>query len=230
MHWNCCAQTVLSFIDKQPAWSSASLILHHLVYMFFLFCSDYEFLTDNWIKIFPVKPLFGMNWWAMWSANPNNYIRGLRSCGSITRASCLCMVSPHHRLMAIGFGIPRYFFDGFSFHTFATHPDGILVLLKAADTGQTSGVFRIGWYLVFIVVQIITDMVVIIENHGVCHGLEPRYCSSFVYLLGFIGLIVAPPLTHLYHRFIGNAMWPKNMMKLNCLRYRNCPESEKRAK
>ena len=74
-------------------------------------------------------------------------------------------------------------------------------MLKAADTGQNFWmVFGLA-FLVFCVVQVITDMVVTPKIMGKAMGLNPAILllslSIWGALLGFIGLIIALPLTTL---------------------------------
>lgn len=86
-------------------------------------------------------------------------------------------------------------------HTFAIIPTAFLAMLKAADTGQNFWVvFGLAVGL-FCVVQIITDMVVTPKIMGKAMGLNPAILllslSVWGALLGFIGLIIALPLTTL---------------------------------
>ena len=104
--------------------------------------------------------------------------------------------------MAIGLGILIGIMDLVPYlHTFALIPTAFLAMLKAADTGQNFWlVFGLA-VLVFCVVQIITDMVVTPKIMGKAMGLNPAILllslSIWGALLGFIGLIVALPLTTL---------------------------------
>jgi predicted PurR-regulated permease PerM len=74
-------------------------------------------------------------------------------------------------------------------------------MLKAADTGQNFWmVFGLA-VLIFIIVQVITDMVVTPKIMGKAMGLNPAILllslSVWGAILGFIGLIIALPLTTL---------------------------------
>ena len=79
--------------------------------------------------------------------------------------------------------------------------EGLDAMLKAADTGQNFWVVFGLAFLVFCVVQVITDMVVTPKIMGKAMGLNPAILllslSVWGALLGFIGLIVALPLTTL---------------------------------
>ena len=173
-----------------------------LLYMFFILL-DYETLTANWVRIFPKKNR------PFWSAlmkdverELNNYIRGqgmVALCMGIMFCIGFTIIGFP---MAIGLGILIGIMDLVPYlHTFALIPTAFLAMLKAADTGQNFWVvFGLG-VLVFCVVQVITDMVVTPKIMGKAMGLNPAILllslSIWGALLGFLGLIVALPLTTL---------------------------------
>ena len=173
-----------------------------LLYMFFILL-DYENLTDNWIKIFPKK---NRPFWHVLAQDVerelNNYIRGqgtVALCMGIMFCIGFTIIGFP---MAIGMGILIGILDLVPYlHTFALIPTAFLALLKAADTGQNFWVIFGLAVLVFIVVQILTDMVVTPKIMGKAMGLNPAILllslSVWGSLLGFIGLIVALPLTTL---------------------------------
>ena len=104
--------------------------------------------------------------------------------------------------MAIGLGILIGILDLVPYlHTFALIPTAFLAGLKALDTGQNFWVVFGLALLVFAVVQVIIDMVVTPKIMGKQMGLNPAILllslSVWGALLGFIGLIVALPLTTL---------------------------------
>ncbi len=173
-----------------------------LLYMFFILL-DYEFLTSNWIKIFPKK---NRPFWHALAGDVeremNNYIRG-QSLVALCMGIMFCIgFSIMDFPMAIGLGILIGVMDLVPYlHTFAIIPTAFLAMLKAADTGQNFWmVFGLAVGL-FIVVQIITDMVVTPKIMGKAMGLNPAILllslSVWGALLGFIGLIIALPLTTL---------------------------------
>ena len=173
-----------------------------LLYMFFILL-DYEYLTDSWIKIFPKK---NRPFWHELAGDVerelNNYIRG-QSLVALCMGVMFCIgFSIMDFPMAIGLGILIGVMDLVPYlHTFALIPTAFLAMLKAADTGQNFWmVFGLAVGL-FIVVQIITDMVVTPKIMGKAMGLNPAILllslSVWGALLGFIGLIVALPLTTL---------------------------------
>ena len=173
-----------------------------LLYMFFILL-DYETLTANWVRIFPKKNR------PFWSAlmkdverELNNYIRGqgmVALCMGIMFCIGFTIIGFP---MAIGLGILIGIMDLVPYlHTFALIPTAFLAMLKAADTGQNFWVVFGLAVLVFCVVQVITDMVVTPKIMGKAMGLNPAILllslSIWGALLGFLGLLVALPLTTL---------------------------------
>lgn len=187
----------------------ASLIT--LLYMFFILL-DYEYLTDNWIRIFPKK---NRPFWQELAKDVerelNNYIRGQGLVALIMGVLFCIGFTIIDFPMAIGLGIMIGLMDLVPYlHTFALIPTVLLALLKAADTGQSFWVILIMALLVFIIVQLICDMVVTPKVMGKAMGLNPAILllslSVWGALLGFIGLIIALPLTTLliayYQRYV----------------------------
>jgi len=188
---------------------AASLIT--LMYMFFILM-DYEYLTDAWIKIFPkkVRPF--------WRELANDaerelshYIRGQGLVALIMGILFCIGFTIIDFPMAIGLGIMIGIMDLVPYlHTFALIPTVFLALLKAADTGQNFWWILISALAVFAIVQVICDMVVTPKVMGKAMGLNPAILllslSIWGALLGFIGLIIALPLTTLlmayYQRYI----------------------------
>lgn len=173
-----------------------------LLYMFFILL-DYEYLTTNWIKIFPKKNRpFWQELMKDVERELNNYIRG-QSSVALCMGIMFCIgFTIMDFPMAIGLGILIGIMDLVPYlHTFALIPTAFLAMLKAADTGQNF------WYVfglavgLFILVQIITETIVIPKIMGKAMGLNPAILllslSVWGALLGFIGLIIALPLTTL---------------------------------
>ena len=173
-----------------------------LLYMFFILL-DYETLTANWVRIFPRKNRpFWQSLMKDVEREMNNYIRGqgmVALCMGIMFCIGFTIIGFP---MAIGLGILIGIMDLVPYlHTFALIPTAFLAMLKAADTGQNFWlVFGLA-FLVFCVVQVITDMIVTPKIMGKAMGLNPAILllslSVWGALLGFIGLIVALPLTTL---------------------------------
>ncbi|MCI6233898.1 MAG: AI-2E family transporter [Prevotella sp.] len=182
-----------------------------LLYMFFILL-DYEFLTEKWIKIFPKK---NRPFWKALAKDVerelNNYIRG-QSLVSLIMGIMFCIGFTIIGFpMAIGMGILIGVMNLVPYlHTFALIPTAFLALLKAADTGQNFWIIFGMALVVFIVVQIISDMFVTPKVMGKAMGLNPAILllslSVWGAILGFIGLIIALPLTTIiiayYQRYV----------------------------
>jgi predicted PurR-regulated permease PerM len=174
-----------------------------LLYMFFILL-DYEYLTDSWIKIFPKKtrPFWGELMGDV-ERELNNYIRGQGLVALIMGVLFCIGFTIIDFPMAIGLGIMIGIMDLVPYlHTFALIPTVLLALLKSADTGQNFWIILIMALAVFIVVQLICDMVVTPKVMGKAMGLNPAILllslSIWGALLGFIGLIIALPATTLF--------------------------------
>lgn len=182
-----------------------------LLYMFFILL-DYEFLTEKWIKIFPKK---NRPFWKALAKDVerelNNYIRG-QSLVSLIMGIMFCIGFTIIGFpMAIGMGILIGVMNLVPYlHTFALIPTAFLALLKAADTGQNFWIIFGMALVVFIVVQLISDMFVTPKVMGKAMGLNPAILllslSVWGAILGFIGLIIALPLTTIiiayYQRYV----------------------------
>lgn len=188
---------------------SASLIT--LMYMFFILL-DYEYLTENWIKIFPKKARpFWQEVMGDVERALNNYIRG-QGLVALSMGILFCIgFTIIDFPMAIGLGILIGILDLVPYlHTFALIPTAFLALMKSADTGQNFWGIFLAAFAVFCIVQVIIDMVITPKIMGKRMGLNPAILllslSVWGTLLGFVGLIVALPLTTLliayYQRYI----------------------------
>ena len=182
-----------------------------LLYMFFILL-DYEYLTDNWIKIFPKKSRpFWEELMVDVERELNNYIRG-QGLVALCMGVLFCIgFTIIDFPMAIGLGIMIGIMDLVPYlHTFALIPTVLLALLKSADTGQNFWIILIMALAVFLIVQLICDMIVTPKVMGKAMGLNPAILllslSVWGALLGFIGLIIALPLTTLliayYQRYV----------------------------
>ena len=182
-----------------------------LLYMFFILL-DYEYLTENWIRIFPkkVRP-FWEELMVDVERELNNYIRG-QGLVALCMGVLFCIgFTIIDFPMAIGLGIMIGIMDLVPYlHTFALIPTVLLALLKSADTGQNFWIILIMALAVFLIVQLICDMIVTPKVMGKAMGLNPAILllslSVWGALLGFIGLIIALPLTTLliayYQRYV----------------------------
>jgi len=182
-----------------------------LLYMFFILL-DYEYLTNNWIRIFPksARP-FWQSLMKDVAVALNSYIRGQGLVALIMGILFCIGFTIIDFPMAIGLGILIGIMDMVPYlHTFALIPTVFLALLKAVDTGQNFWIILISALAVFIIVQLIIDMIVTPKVMGKAMGLNPAILllslSVWGKLLGFIGLIIALPLTTLiiayYKRYV----------------------------
>ncbi len=173
-----------------------------LLYMFFILL-DYEKLSDGVVKIFPKKHRpFWQGLFSDMARELNNYVRG-QGTVSFCMAVMFCIgFTIMDFPLGIGLGILIGIMNMVPYlHTFALIPAAFLSLMKAADTGQSFwAVFGLV-FLLFCVVQVISDMIVTPKIMGKAMGLNPAVLllslSVWGALLGFIGLIVALPLTTL---------------------------------
>ncbi len=182
-----------------------------LLYMFFILL-DYEYLTNNWIRIFPkrVRP-FWQGVATDVERAMNSYMRG-QALVALSMGILFCIgFTIIDFPMAIGLGILIGIMDLVPYlHSLALIPTVFLALLKAADTGQNFWIILISALAVFIIVQVIIDMVITPKIMGKAMGLNPAILllslSVWGALLGFIGLIIALPLTTLvmsyYKRYV----------------------------
>lgn len=187
----------------------ASLIT--LLYMFFILL-DYEYLTRNWIRIFPKN---SRPFWSGLASDVkremNNYIRG-QGLVALVMGILFCIgFTIIDFPMAIALGILIGIMDLVPYlHTFALIPTVFLALLKAVDTGQNFWVILASAVAVFAIVQIIIDLIVTPRIMGKAMKLNPAILllslSIWGALLGFIGLIIALPLTTIimayYKRYV----------------------------
>lgn len=182
-----------------------------LLYMFFILL-DYEYLSTNFIRIFPkkVRPFWQTVINDVEKAM-NSYMRGqglvALSVGILFCIGFTIIDFP----MAIALGILIGIMDLVPYlHTIALIPTIFLALLKSADTGQNFWIILASALAVFIVVQIIADMLLTPKIMGKAMNLNPAILllslSVWGSLLGFVGLIIALPLTTLlmsyYKRYV----------------------------
>lgn len=190
---------------------SFGVVILMLLYLFFILL-DYEYLTKNWIKIFPknIRP-FWQNVASEVEIAMSNYARG-QSLVALTMGVLFCIgFTIIDFPMAIGLGILIGIMDLVPYlHTFALIPTAFLALMKAANTGDNFFLIFGGAIAVFCIVQVIIDLIVTPKIMGKAMGLNPAILllslSVWGSILGFIGLIIALPLTAIlfvyYQRYI----------------------------
>ena len=178
----------------------ASLIT--MLYLFFILL-DYEYLSENWIKIFPksARPFWSELMKDAGNAL-NNYIHGQGTCalimGILYCIGFLIIDFP----MAIGLGILVGIMDLIPYmHGLVLLPAAFLAALKSAETGQSFWVIFGMVLAIAAIIQVIMDAIVVPKIMGKRMGLNPTVLllslSVWGALLGFIGLIIALPATTL---------------------------------
>lgn len=182
-----------------------------LVYAFFILI-DYEILADGFIRIFPKKSRpFWKSLIRDVDEQLNNYIRGQGTVALCIGVLFCIGFTIIGFPMAIGLGILIGVLSLIPYlHGLALIPIVFLSLLKAADTGQNFWIILGSALLVFIIVQIISDTILTPKIMGKAMNLNPAILllalSVWGTLLGFIGLIIALPLTTLmityYKRYV----------------------------
>lgn len=181
------------------------------LYMFFILL-DYEKISEGWVTLIPAdKRDFFITLASDVEHGMNSYFRGQSLIalivGILFSIGFLIIDFP----LAIGLGmligllnlVPYLQLIGFI-------PTIILALMKSLETGQNFWFILLLALIVFAVVQAIQDMYLTPRIMGQAMGLNPAVIllslSVWGSLLGFIGLIVALPLTTLclsyYRRFV----------------------------
>ena len=181
------------------------------LYMFFILL-DYEKLSEGWVKLIPAsKRDFFVGLISDVEHGMNSYFRGQALIaflvGVLFSIGFLIIDFP----LAIGLGMFIGLLNMVPYlQLIGIIPTVILALMKSIETGQSFWVILLMAMVVFAVVQTIQDMVLTPRIMGHVMGLNPAVIllslSVWGSLLGFIGLIIALPLTTLclsyYKRFI----------------------------
>ncbi len=182
-----------------------------LLYMFFIL-QDYEAIAEGWVKFVPKEQRpFVTQLVEDVKSGMNAYFRGQGTVafivGVLFSIGFLIVGMP----MAIGLGMFMGLLNLVPYlQTLGFLPMALLALLKSADTGENFWwIFLLG-ALVVGIVQVIQDSFLVPKIMGSAMGLNPAVIllslSVWGSLLGFIGLIIALPLTTLlisyYRRFV----------------------------
>ena len=182
-----------------------------ILYIIFLLI-DYEKISNNWHKYIPQRFSEGIQMLMNdLDRNMNAYFRGQALVASIVGI-----------LFAIGFqiiGLPMGIGIGLIIgvlnlvpymQALGIPPCIILGLIQSAETGRPVWVVMLCIAAVFIIVQSIQDMVLVPKIMGDVTGMGPAWIllslSVWCSLLGFVGMIIALPVTTLlvsyYKRFV----------------------------
>lgn len=182
-----------------------------LLYMFFIL-TDYEKLSSAWITLIPKgkRTLAAMIVQDV-KTGMNAYFRGqalIALCvGILFSIGFLIIDFP----MAIGLGLFIGMLNLVPYlQTIGLLPTVMLAFIKSQETGQSFWIILVCALAVFAVVQGIQDMILTPRIMGRAMGLNPAVIllslSVWGSLMGFIGLIIALPLTTLllsyYQRFV----------------------------
>ena len=182
-----------------------------ILYIIFLLI-DYEKITNNWHKYLPERFREGIVMLINdLDRNMNAYFRGQALVAGIVGI-----------LFAIGFqiiGLPMGIGIGLFIgvlnlvpymQALGIPPCIILGLIQSAETGRPVWVVMLCIAAVFIIVQSIQDMILVPKIMGDVTGMGPAWIllslSVWGSLLGFVGMIIALPVTTLlvsyYKRFV----------------------------
>ena len=190
------------------------MFLISFIYLFYILM-DYEKMTKGYIKYVPQKHRdFVQGLVADVEEGMNSYFRGQ----SLVALCVGILFSIGFVIIGFPMAIPLGLFIGFLnlvpyLQVLGFVPTVILSLLKSYETGQNFWGILLAALLVFAVVQIIQDGFLVPKIMGNVTGLNGAVIllslSVWGVLLGFVGLIIALPLTTLlisyYKRYvIGN--------------------------
>ena len=190
------------------------MFLISFIYLFYILM-DYEKMTKGYIKYVPQKHrAFVQGLVADVEEGMNSYFRGQ----SLVALCVGILFSIGFVIIGFPMAIPLGLFIGFLnlvpyLQVLGFVPTVILSLLKSYETGQNFWGILLAALLVFAVVQIIQDGFLVPKIMGNVTGLNGAVIllslSVWGVLLGFVGLIIAVPLTTLlisyYKRYvIGN--------------------------
>lgn len=182
-----------------------------LLYMFFILM-DYEKLSAGWVTLIPKgKRTLAIMIIQDLKEGMNAYFRGqalIALCvGVLFSIGFLIIDFP----MAIGLGLFIGFLNLVPYlQTIGLVPTLLLAFIKSQETGTSFWIIVVSALAVFAIVQAIQDLILTPRIMGHAMGLNPAVIllslSVWGSLLGFIGLIIALPLTTLllsyYRRFV----------------------------
>ena len=182
-----------------------------LLYMFFIL-QDYEMISEGWVKFIPQRSRpFATQLANDVKQGMNSYFRGQGTVafivGVLFSIGFLIVGMP----MAIGLGMFMGLLNLVPYlQTLGFIPMALLSLLKALDTGENFWLIFLSGALVVGIVQVLQDAYLVPKIMGNAMGLNPAVIllslSIWGSLLGFIGLIIALPLTTLlisyYRQFV----------------------------
>lgn len=181
------------------------------LYLFFIL-KDYEKISEGWLKLVPKRSRrFAASLASDVQNGMDSYFRGQALVAFIVGIlfSVGFLIIDFPLAIALGMFIGVLNLIPYM-QVIGVVPTVLFALLKANETGESFWLIILGAGIVFIVVQGIEDAFLVPKIMGKMMGLNPAVIllalSVWGALLGFIGLIVALPLTTLllsyYRRFI----------------------------
>lgn len=192
---------------------AVSITMLFIIILYFIFILlDYEKIAKGWIKLVPDKyRSFAQGLAVDVEVSMNRYFRGQ----ALIALSVGIMVAVGFRIISFPLGVTLGLFIGFLnlipyLQVIGLIPMVIFALLQAAETGRSFW-FVIGpAILVLTIVQCIQDLFLVPKIMGRAMRMNPAIIllslSIWGSLLGFVGLIIALPLTTLtlsyYRRFV----------------------------
>lgn len=182
-----------------------------ILYIIFLLI-DYEKITNNWHKYLPERFRDGIVMLITdLDRNMNAYFRGQALVAGIVGI----LFAVGFQIIGLPMGIGIGLFIGVLnlvpyMQALGIPPCIILGLIQSAETGRPVWVVMLCIAAVFIIVQSIQDMVLVPKIMGDVTGMGPAWIllslSVWGSLLGFVGMIIALPVTTLlvsyYKRFV----------------------------
>jgi len=182
-----------------------------LLYLFFILM-DYEQIADGFIRLVPHGQRdLASNIIEDVQNGMNNYFRGQALIAFIVGVLFSIGFSIVGLPMAVGLGMFIGVLNLVPYlQTVGILPATLLVLLRSTQTGESFWILLLYCFIVFLIVQGIQDIVLTPRIMGKVMGLKPAVIllslSVWGSLLGFIGLIIALPLTTLlisyYQRYL----------------------------
>lgn len=190
---------------------SLTVVFICLMYIIFLLI-DYEKISTNWHKYIPER--FRDNIVMLMGdldRNMNAYFRGQALVAGIVGV----LFAIGFQIIGLPMGIGVGLFVGVLnlvpyLQALGIPPCIILGLIQSAETGRPIWVVMLCIAAVFIIVQAIQDMILVPKIMGNVTGMGPAWIllslSVWGSLLGFVGMIIALPITTLlisyYKRFV----------------------------
>lgn len=192
---------------------SLAIVFVCLMYIIFLLV-DYEKITLNWHKYIPARFSETMQMLLQdLDRNMNAYFRGQALIAAINGLLFAIGFQIIGLPMGIGLGIMIGILNLVPYmQILGAFPAVLLGLIQAAETGRPFWVILLCIAAVFAIVQIVENMVLTPTIMGEVTGMGPAWIllslSIWGSLLGFVGMIIALPLTTLlisyYKRFVLN--------------------------